>query len=273
MIGISEYDELPDLDGVTSDYTNIIDTFVKLYKYKILYKLNDNSVVYSNDMSEIESKNNFKQRWSDGDVDQYMKQLRKHLIKNKHDGILLFISSHGDDTGRSHLKTSDSDTHDIMALQAMLKPDGTIYVESETEKESKYLFRIPKILFVDMCRGPSKAKITKLSDDDRESAVISTAIPQNELSNYASQDSNFCTIYATTPGYSVSGSTKGGIFSLSVCQVFDQKMYVRNHDLNDMILKIRNTTKANSTIKGNLENMTMTVENTSTMEKKVYFDI
>ena len=300
MIGISEYDELTNLDGVVSDYNNIINTFVKLYKYKILYKLNDNSLVYTNNINEINTeKNNFKLKWSDKDIDIYLEELREKLISNKHDSILLFVSSHGDDNdGNPQIITSDGETVDITFIRTMFKPEGTIWVESHEEKENetKYLFRIPKIFFVDMCRGQIKAKITKLNDnynDDNSKIKInenenenerneesddssdeeSRRIDGKETGKYSSQDANFCTIYANTRGYAVAGSSKGAAFLLSVCKIFNDKISVRVNDLDNLIRKIRKETKAEATLDTNLFNMTQTVESVSTMEKQIYFKI
>ena len=48
MMGIGKYDGMPNLDGITKDYDNIIDTFVKHWKYKIFHRLNDNTFIYTN---------------------------------------------------------------------------------------------------------------------------------------------------------------------------------------------------------------------------------
>lgn len=261
IIGVGEYDELvlPNIDGISNDYTNIINTFVNLYKYKVLYKLDDhdNSTIYSNDMSEIKDKINFKQRWTDDDIKKYIKQLCNCVVEHKHDAILLFILGHGDDTCVTQLITSDNDAIDIKSIETMF------------EQESNYLFGIPKILFVNMCKTRIKAENdTRNSEMDIMCKNPLAAVIQEPNDESRLQHFNFCTIYAKSPEYCVSQSRsiKGGIFSLSIFKVFSDKMYIRNHELDYIIRKIRLTIKADQINNTNLLSV-------STMEKPVYFDI
>ena len=47
--GIDEYDSgLHNLAGITKDYNDVIHTFVKYQKYKVLHETSDMNVVYSN---------------------------------------------------------------------------------------------------------------------------------------------------------------------------------------------------------------------------------
>ena len=61
ILGIDEYDSgSHKLARVTKDYNNITHTFVKYWKYKVLYKTSDMNVVYSNDIYMTEKIRNYK---------------------------------------------------------------------------------------------------------------------------------------------------------------------------------------------------------------------
>ena len=84
-----------------------------------------------------------------------IEQVRKYIIKNKHDGLLFAISSHGD-TGKAMID-SECNKFDLHCLFSVFSPEYHSILDSykETELESKYLFHIPKIFFLDMCKGKS----------------------------------------------------------------------------------------------------------------------
>ena len=56
MIGISEYDGLPNLDGVKIDYENVINTFSTYWNYTILFQLQNNKYIYSDDIKQLNLK-------------------------------------------------------------------------------------------------------------------------------------------------------------------------------------------------------------------------
>ena len=86
------------------------------------------------------------------------------------------------------------------------------------------------------------------------------------------QMANFAKIYANAEGFSVmGGSQHGGIFMRSVCKVFKDNKYVRNHKFTDIIFKIREYTKRDATLKNNLFNFTQIVENEGTLERQLIF--
>ena len=160
IMGIGEYDGMPNLDGISKDYENIIDTFVNHWKYKIFYQLNDSTFVYTNNENEL--KRNYKLKWDGDEIDAFIEESRKHLVKNKHNGLIFAISSHGD-RGKV-LYDSECEIYELDAIFSMYSPQGSHLLESYTEsqEESNRLFSIPKIFFLDMCRGDGKAKVTKI---------------------------------------------------------------------------------------------------------------
>ena len=171
ILGISEFDGLPNLPGVLKDYKNIINTFVNQWKYKILFKLNNNKLIYSNNISEIEEEekeNSFKSKWDIDDIDLFVEEARKYTVKNKHNGLLFIISTHGD-RGKLIYDSNCEECY-LDGIFAMFSPQGSVLLESYKEEihESNHLFQIPKIFFVDSCRGNYKAKVTHFTKNENE---------------------------------------------------------------------------------------------------------
>ena len=270
IIGIGEYDDDQNLDGVRYDYKNIISTFVGTYKHKILYQLDDGSLIYSNDIKEIlESKSNFKLRWSEQDIDDYTMEYRKHVINNKHDAVIFFIEGHGNSDSElipSIYNDDNDDNVDIAQLIYHFKPNGSPWVnckdnykETQTEFESKHLCRIPKIVFVDICRGQTTLKPIKLcinnqstkpeindgnnNNNNNSNNNINIKCGEHDEAKYTSEDANICLTYANAGGYAVIGGSKGSQFTSSVCKVFDDKSTVEKSELLEIIKKIRKKQK------------------------------
>ena len=161
IIGIGIYRGMANLDGIGKDYDNFINTFVNSWNYKVLYKLEDNKCIYTNNSNEI--KKNYKLDWNGGEIEEFIEQARRCIVKNRHDGLLFAISSHGD-TGKI-LYDSDCEKYELDFLFGMYSSHGSQLLETykETSQETEYLLTIPKIFFLDMCRGDSKAEVTVLS--------------------------------------------------------------------------------------------------------------
>ena len=168
IIGISEYEGLPNLPGVIKDYENVINTFVKVWKYKILYKLDDNTLVYSNDINHVTNKSNYKSKWCIDEIELFVEEARKCVVTNKHNGLLLVISSHGD-TGKI-IYDSKGEICELDYIFSMFSPQAhqLIYSYQETPDQSRRLFAIPKIFFVDSCRGSLSAKVTNFTQDNND---------------------------------------------------------------------------------------------------------
>ena len=170
MMGIGEYDGMANLDGIARDYDNIINTFVYHWKYKVLYRLKNNTNIYTNNKDEL--KRNYKLKWDGDDIDNFIEESRKLVVRNKHDGLIFGISSHGD--REKLLYDSECEQYELDAIFSMYSPQASALLESytETEQESNQLFIIPKIFFLDMCRGNAKAKVTSV-----EATASSTSMP------------------------------------------------------------------------------------------------
>ena len=63
IIGVGKYDGMPNLDGVPKDYENIIKTFSMYWKYNVLYKLDNNEFIYTNEIDELNDNINYKSEW------------------------------------------------------------------------------------------------------------------------------------------------------------------------------------------------------------------
>ena len=331
MLGIGEYNDLPNLAGIVIDYQNIVNTFVGKWKYKIFCQLNDdnNTVIYTNDKQEIDTltttnKNiSYKLKWTMDEIELFIEQARKCIVKNKHNGLMFAISSHGD-TGKV-LYDSNCEEFDLDSIFSMFSPQASMLLESykETPQESLQLFTIPKIFFLDMCRGSFKAKVTDISSVPTTPSTIPLHKNNNnfpkkpnilksktntenasktesvdgiklksgkkkekmEMESFAmktvhkeqahwlvTQMANFCKLYANIEGCSVAdGSNGGGFFLRNVCKCFNDTKFVLRHKWTDIIFKIREYTKRDATIVGDLFNFTQIVENEGTLERPVRF--
>ena len=160
IIGISEYNGMPNLDGVIRDYENVIKTFSTHWKYNILFQLKNDKYIYTNDIKTLKLNENkdYKLKWNGDDIDGFVEVTRKHLVQQSHNGLIFVISSHGD-RGRI-MYDSDCKEYELDAIFSMYQPIGSHLIESysETQEESNYLSQIPKIFVLDMCRGGMKSK-------------------------------------------------------------------------------------------------------------------
>ena len=158
IVGISEYDGWPNLAGISIDYKNIINTFTNKWFYKVFYQLTDGKNIYSNDNNILLTNNNYKLNWTGEEIEEFVEDARKHIVKNKHNGLLFVISSHGD-TGRI-MYDSECESFELDMLFSMFSAQASALLSTykETSQESNWLLKIPKIFFLDMCRGQMKAK-------------------------------------------------------------------------------------------------------------------
>ena len=200
MIGIGKYGSgLHDLPGVSKDYQNVINSFVKVLKYKLLYQNSHNEIVYTNDMKIIDNENgNYKLRWNADEIELYVEQVRKHLVQNEHNGLIFVISSHGDTD--KVIYDSKIETYSLDDIFNMFQQQWMQCLETyeELEVESYGLFQIPKIFFVDSCRGDYKAKITNTKSkntniqntNEKNNAQGSESLPPNANDSKQSENSN-----------------------------------------------------------------------------------
>ena len=303
ILGIGEYDSgLPNLDGVKKDYENIINTFVRYWKYKVLYMINnsdnddnDNKMepIYTNDMNTIDKNRNYKLYWTCDDIDLFVEQARKHVVQNQHNGMIFVISSHGDTD--NIIYDSNIDEYELNDIFKLSSPEWSSMLESykETQTESNHLFQIPKIFCIDCCRGDGKAQLTKLTkteekkdekkdekdeagtetngDNKGDEKFVSKGISKYESKIHSSQMANFCKLWANVEGFSVAdGSENGGLFLRNICKIFKDRKFTMCHKWSDIIIKIRENTKRDASLIGTF-NFTQLVENEDTLEKPIIF--
>ena len=134
MMGISEYEGMANLAGIPRDYDNFINTFVTYWKYKIFYRLSDNTCIYTNDKNEL--KTDYKLKWNGDEIEQFIEESRKCIVKNKHNGLLFAISSHGD-SGRI-LYDSEGELFELDSIFSMYSPQAAqlLTTYKETREES-----------------------------------------------------------------------------------------------------------------------------------------
>ena len=163
MIGVGEYNGLPNLDGVIKDYENVIKTFSTHWKYNILFQLANNRCIYTSDIKalKLEANQDYKLKWNSSEIDTFVELTRKHIIQENHDGLIFIISSHGD-SGKV-MYDSNCEQYELEYLFAMYRPAASALLESyhEAQEESNYLSQIPKVFVLDMCRGGIAAKPVK----------------------------------------------------------------------------------------------------------------
>ena len=189
IIGVSIYDGLPKLEGVVKDYENVIKTFVKQWKYNVLYKLDDNQDIYSSDISELNELDNYKLKWDMNEIEGFAELARKYVVKNKHNGLIFVISSHGD--AQRIMYDSNCDEYDLDSIFNAFRPEWSSLLSTydEMPQESARLFVIPKIFLLDMCRGSVKLKPFDMKEQENdEEEKINTTI-QTNVNNSNNQNS------------------------------------------------------------------------------------
>ena len=117
----------------------------------------------------------------------------------------------------------------------------------------------------------------KNSDKDKNATTVEKitfkGISKEDAHTLVGQMANFAKIYANIEGFSVmDGSQQGGILLRSVGKVFEDVKYVSSHPFTDLVFKIREYTKRDATLNGDLFNFAQIVENEGTLEREVLFD-
>ena len=133
-------------------------------------------------------KTNYKLKWNGDDIDQFIEESRKCLVLNEHDALLFAISSHGDRD--KVIYDSECEMYELDTLFAMYSAQASALLESydETPAQSAHLLRIPKIFFVDSCRGNQKAKVSQIiekvqqTDHEKEQKNVFSAFPTSPTS-------------------------------------------------------------------------------------------
>ena len=140
LLCIGKYDPgLPNLAGVPRDYDNIINTFVTIWNYKVLYRTDDDELIYTNDINVINSHREYKLYWKgEEDIDKFCEQAREKIVKNGHNGLIFVISGHGDED--KTLTDSELEDYYMGNIFDMFLPEQRSELETykETEQESNF---------------------------------------------------------------------------------------------------------------------------------------
>ena len=309
ILGIGEYDGMQNLIGMTTDYHNIITTFVKYLRYKVFYKLSDNSTIYSNNPSDLNA--NYKICWNDDEIDQFVKESRECTQDNKHDSVLFVVSSHGEED--DVILTSECEEYQLLQI-------------FDEFSQSDDFTRIPKLFVFDTCRGikrpvvgfkelsPKKVNFkgkvydqqlatlpaqsanveNKLDDNIRDTSQTQTPKVklskfqtrgrnnsqnniQSNIQNNSQKDgqnpihlkySNISKVVANPKGYAcLDGGTKGGYLIQSLCKVFKDSAFVKQHQWSEIVMAMRDYTQM---IVGKV--LTQVLEHESTLHRDVKFE-
>ena len=81
ILGVGEYDGMPNLIGVKKDYQNLIAIFNKLFKYDILYKLSNNK--FNDNKSNGNINDSFKLKWLSDELLYFIDDVKVN-VKNIH---------------------------------------------------------------------------------------------------------------------------------------------------------------------------------------------
>ena len=96
------------------------------------------------------------------------------LFKNKHDGLMFFLLSHGYRGKVLYYSECKEYKLDNIFSMYSLQVSSLLKAYIETEQESNHLLLIPKIFFLDMCRGQGKAKITQIGREEKNETQTPT---------------------------------------------------------------------------------------------------
>ena len=174
MIGILEYDNdvLPNLDCVANDYKNVQHAFYVVRGYSYVYFNKQNQLIHKksdkmNESRTVISRNDIKLRWSENEILNYNDQV--HLIvenrKYNYDGLIYFISCHGDIDGVIY----DSSGSKIPLI---------VIFEKFNNQNCVQLRNKPKIYFVEACRGNRRTKRianSMFQDQDKNDNIYNTS--------------------------------------------------------------------------------------------------
>ena len=164
MIGISDYDNdvFPNLECVVNDYKNVQHAFYVVRGYSFVFFNKQNQLIHKkclnskNKNGKVISRNDLKLRWTDNEILNYNDQV--HLIlssKYNYDGLIYFISCHGDTGGVIY----DSSGNKLPLI---------IIFDKFNNQRCIQLRNKPKIYFVEACRGNQRTKrfVNSLYDID-----------------------------------------------------------------------------------------------------------
>ena len=273
ILGIGDYhDKSENLVGIGTDYKRCINVFNGAYNYSVFYQNYKNKNVYKRekiDLNTAQISRRVKIEWKEVEILKFFEDARDVVVNNNHDGLIIIISSHGDDEGV--ILDSDNEEVSLMEIYWMF-----------TRDECPYLKDKPKIVFVDACRGRMlrKAESTKKkgnenkgydnqsnssSDSGNTTETQTSALKTKSLNSGSTasahesknkieknsfenkfkktkayhKQGNFRFIYGSIDGYAiVEGGTKGGYLIQALCSVFSNVEKVVMSNLDKIVYQI-----------------------------------
>ena len=188
ILGVGEYYGLPNLDGIAKDYDNIINTFVRKWKYYIMYKLNTGSIVYCNDINKISDNRDYKLTWSVEEIDELLGEARKQIVTKKHNGLLVVVSGHGD--RKNNLLETNGDKYHLEYVFDAFSAETREYFDDETSEQSMYLMNIPKIFLLDICRGKQRGFIRGIGIWNHNSQDSKDKVSESQMAQNVNTEEN-----------------------------------------------------------------------------------
>ena len=151
ILGIGEYDTnvMASLIGVSKDYFNIIYCFNQCHKFDCIYYTKHNKFIRLTNISQIEDWDiEYKLRWNYDEIDIFIDVVSEFIqdkTLNYYDGLIFFISSHGDVDNVIYDSTGEE-----YSLECIFNKFNNHNCVNLCNK--------PKIYCVDACRGPMTTK-------------------------------------------------------------------------------------------------------------------
>ena len=295
-VTVADYKQyFPSLDGPEKDCHLV--AFSMSYKrgYTIIY-YDDKNVLHqighssdgstsTYDSSTLKHDPKFKLRWKTGEIKQFNDEILKKLSKRneeikkndskddskknkneakqvKYDGLIYFISGHGDSEGVFY----DSECNELNL--------NTVFFDPFSNKNCQYFYGKPKLFIVDCCRGQltSQKKINEkysvnIKTNDKGKSVDADADEKKDVTNSENtatattpkagnstklekdyddlndgdtkkhdRDDMRC-IFGNPDGYKVADSTKGGYFTRSLIIQLCKNKYINEKLSFDKLLK------------------------------------
>ena len=180
MIGIGEYEsktqDFTDLNGVKTDYKNMLKLFIQHLNYSFIYQTSKNQMVYLTKDILIKNNNsynsNFKIKWNENEIDTFVLNCKKIINKIKSDSLIFLISSRGNKD--EYIFDSEGNKYEMIKILNEFNNTQQTFVQLKNK---------PKLFIVDLCDKGSQIQHHKkrnLIRDDHESDTKSSEIYSND---------------------------------------------------------------------------------------------
>ena len=193
VLGIGEYDGMPNLIGVSKDYFNLIHTFYNHFHYTVAFNDNNKKFNYCNqsianskakqkqtkDVNCKLTNKSFQLKWEYKEIFQFVQNVAKMVNnkENKHDALIFCISSHGDQDGV--ILASDCEEFQLLAI-----------FDAFFGKKCPFMLDKPKLFVIDACRGQMRANADDNKTDDSNVAARGGNEKNKKQSNLTKSDTN-----------------------------------------------------------------------------------